>query len=410
MWVSITTARLSAVQCLLLFVSLVEAQYIQNYTIGKWNNQDHPFWRREPQDIPQPVIIPNEQTILVYNCHYMKAICLNARRWLATPRGLNLLLSGALTPKPYTLPAGRYLFGYDIRNSATDDRRRRNCPSNWNQNHLCPEPDQPDVMPGPWFTTSTENQDPLQVNEIAAERDLDVRSGQIEITRRSGLFYSCEEFPAASFVEGGTGTAGTGVVPEGDGGTGSTYCAPMMINKSCTQGIGLFDEDPQWSEQNWQGQAHQRLARILQNNAQVVPGNNQAIIFTLALVDGTAGDPPTKVMWGTSQETVSVVKGTRRSIPFSELSSMEKLQHMVTQNLEELSDWNSIDTHVNASHSLKRAQKKSTLPREHQSHPSSVQLSRSVGTEMQVSRKTSKLPRGADLVFSTSASEQLLSL
>lgn len=36
-----------------------------------------------------------------------------------------------------------------------------------------------------------------------------------------------------SFVEGGDGTNGQGITPEGDGGKGITHCAPAQINANC---------------------------------------------------------------------------------------------------------------------------------------------------------------------------------
>lgn len=52
-----------------------------------------------------------------------------------------------------------------------------------------------------------------------------------------------------SFVEGGTGTAGQGIHPEGDGAKGTTICAPMGMTNGCA-GQQLPRADKVWSEQS----------------------------------------------------------------------------------------------------------------------------------------------------------------
>jgi hypothetical protein len=75
----------------------------------------------------------------------------------------------------------------------------------------------------------------------------------------SGLKYSCDEFPPASWIEGGIGYAAP--VPEGQGGRGNTFCAPIAFG--CTDGGDAPQFRGTGSEQNWQGRIHGDLSRFL---------------------------------------------------------------------------------------------------------------------------------------------------
>lgn len=75
------------------------------------------------------------------------------------------------------------------------------CPQSWKDNgRRCPEPDQPNVMPGPWPFTGLETINPGADLGIQARR-----SSSGALLERSGRMYSCDEFPPASWVEGGVG-------------------------------------------------------------------------------------------------------------------------------------------------------------------------------------------------------------
>ena len=91
---------------------------------------------------------------------------------------------------------------------------------------------------------------------------------------RSGMRYSCDEFPPASFIEGGIGTPGENN-PEGDGTEGNTYCAPILNCKKGTKGTS--------SEQNWQGKIHTALRRVLVKKIEAMrkqaPANDEAVAF-----------------------------------------------------------------------------------------------------------------------------------
>lgn len=98
------------------------------------------------------------------------------------------------------------VYAFDINNAMSDHRGRRMCPSNWKNSHECPERNaagviiQPDVMPGPWPHKERETEDPLNMNEIAAEYRRDPNTGQRTLMQRSGRFYTCEEWSPRRFV------------------------------------------------------------------------------------------------------------------------------------------------------------------------------------------------------------------
>lgn len=126
----------------------------------------------------------------------MKDICYNAVNFFQSPRGLNLHPDSQLPPGQ---------LGYDFntgKDSTTHSTQRRDqsCPGTWKKNHLCPEYNQRPVMrhDGEWYTTELEPG--TKINEIKARPAMNGRPAET-----SKLRYSCEEFPAATWVEGGSG-------------------------------------------------------------------------------------------------------------------------------------------------------------------------------------------------------------
>ncbi|OIW25494.1 pectin lyase-like protein [Coniochaeta ligniaria NRRL 30616] len=187
-------------------------------------------------DLVQPVTI-----YLVYNCYYMTEICKNAKNFLATTRGQNM--HPASPHLDLLLPEGIATFSYDS-NTGEDKgatkfranaRRDKSCPDSWKRTHTCPEWDQskPWKNDGQWYTSSL---DPgTTVNGIM--NMYDPHTGFVTVP--SWIRYTCEEFPAASWVEGGNGPTG--------GTPASTRCAAFGTK----------------AEQNWQGFSHQQLALTL---------------------------------------------------------------------------------------------------------------------------------------------------
>lgn len=197
----------------------------------------------------------------------MPAICVNVQDWHNTPSK-----SGWHTSSPY---AG--WFTYDIgasRNTLDRGTARRDeqCPRSWKgtiANPKCPEQArpanpaqgiparqaQPRVVP-PWYdlqgngVVAIKPQPPTDpdVHLIIEDGRSDPRFGQLG---PSGRIYSCDEFPPASWIEGGVGITGTN-----DARAGTTYCAPISYSCAGSSGTG--------SEQNWQGSIHGFLGAHLE--------------------------------------------------------------------------------------------------------------------------------------------------
>jgi hypothetical protein len=97
---------------------------------------------------------------------------------------------------------------YDKDSDRRDDRRKKICPSNWNQRHTCPEPDQPDVFVLDATRNPNANKD--EPNKISSTLEHPrgrngkndyLIAGAFNPVRRtsspSGLMYTCDEFPFA---------------------------------------------------------------------------------------------------------------------------------------------------------------------------------------------------------------------
>lgn len=194
--------------CLVALLALpsplqVAAQILQDYTTSKPSYEadlsDNQYWYkpRPGGGNPEQVINLRPRIVwLVYNCFYMRNICKNVENFYATQRGKRLHpVSG--------LPND--IFGYDFytgKHAKTHSslRREQSCPTKkkptWNQRHPCPEDNQRTVMrhDGPWWTTSLE---PLTtMNEI-----MHLPLGLAKLP--SNMRYTCDEFPPATWVEGG---------------------------------------------------------------------------------------------------------------------------------------------------------------------------------------------------------------
>ncbi len=162
-------------------------------------------------DVPQKVLYlgPDQLVVLVYNCFYLRDICKNQAAFYRTARGQ------ALHPRS---GVGNNWFAYDF-NSATRKNRRRShsCPGSWKDNHPCPESDP--IMPmrhdGEWYHNDLEPG--TQYNIIRNHRG---SNGNVDIY--SKIRYTCDEFPPATWVEGGDG--------EDSDRPGTTRCAAMRCN------------------------------------------------------------------------------------------------------------------------------------------------------------------------------------
>jgi hypothetical protein len=115
-------------------------------------------------------------------------------------------------------------------------------------------------------------------------------------------------------VEGGVGTPGQGVTPEGDGGRGDTFCAPKQMDSNCA-GETVPKEEAIRSEQgaypvsrhlltyssdllDWQGAAHLSIGNKLRAIARNEAGrttqtqlDNTAVFITVLFLNDPAGHP-----------------------------------------------------------------------------------------------------------------------
>ena len=259
---SLLTSLLYYVVVLALLFPLpqqIHAQYTQELEEDVQLGTKWFYWRPTPTGNRYPIVLSKRTVVLEYNCYYMTAICLNAKKYFER-RGLELTL-----------------FNYDFDSARTRRRRRRVCPTGrngWKKDHKCPETDfpQPPVWrsDGVWPTTRLEETNPLdsRFREIAM-----IKIGDVE--QRSGLQYSCDEFPPASWIEGGDGFQGSGTW------RANTICAAIRI---CKKGQSVN------GEQNWQGALHGILRKklldaIREANGGVAPDKNSPATFVFNMVN-----------------------------------------------------------------------------------------------------------------------------
>lgn len=151
---------------------------------------------------------------LYYNCFYMSNICANANSFAALTRGATLHPGSSLPNN---------IYGFDFNTTRKGRRRDKMCPDNWRNKpaNSCPAigSTRPFRSSQLWFTSALEPR--TRVNQIANERSHITN----QITINSGMRYTCDEFPPASWVEGGAGATLTS--------PGTTRCAAAR----CTRGI-----------------------------------------------------------------------------------------------------------------------------------------------------------------------------
>lgn len=157
------------------------------------------------------------------------------------------------------------MFGYDFNTgkhwtSRKNIRREESCPSKnqahtWSSRHVCPEPDQklPFRHDGEWPHIALEKAGKLYIQD---EKD---QAGNI--LKFSNIRWSCDEFPPATWVEGGSGAnlPGNHLYNPGDA---YTRCAAMR----CMRGP-IVTGSPVKAEQDWQGMSHLKLRDVLENLA-----------------------------------------------------------------------------------------------------------------------------------------------
>lgn len=226
--------------------ALVQAQYVQAVTSGFVPSPTGSLiqvkqWRPTTNDPLQRVIdISPDLVVLEYNCWYMKDICKNADNWYKTPRG-----------QARAVP-NRFAYDFATGKASTwrnQQRRRASC-GGWDSNRNCPHSDQGIVMrhDGPWQYKDLEPQ--TTIAEIKAKRDS--QGNKIP----SWVRYTCDEFPPATWIEGGSGSTS----PEAAPADAQTRCAAFRCNGRFSL-FGLRIKVK--AEQNWQATAHDVLQRAL---------------------------------------------------------------------------------------------------------------------------------------------------
>lgn len=242
--------------CLVGFLALLsprlpvaQAQYKQDYRRVKGTGSSPDTFLYLPtsdQRLVEQVVdlASGESTgyfvLLVYNCHYMIEICKNADNWFSVNR--------ATMHSDSKLPHRDSTFGWDFdtgtrknrKDNRKNRRREKSCHSNWKDTpkDRCPEAGQekPYRHDKQWHTTAV---DPnwKHINKLAPL-----------IKLSSGIRYTCDEFPAAPWVEGGTGFSSSAS-------KATTRCAAMRCQAKHK------------AEQDWQGTAHNILQQQLKRLA-----------------------------------------------------------------------------------------------------------------------------------------------
>lgn len=203
---------------LALAIGTTSAQYLRGTSVEINNGVRTAWWSPKVGASSTSISTMHPAPTLWYNCRYAKSICNNVEK---TQPGAN---AGTLQME----------LVYDSDTKRRDTRRSGGegqpgmCPGTWKNTHTCPEPDQPDV----WVIDMQRDR---QLRPVKIPNSLKYPSGMYngkantqiaDFARRpSGLMYTCDEFPFASTIQGGTGFIGD--ANAGLGYASTTYCAPQ---------------------------------------------------------------------------------------------------------------------------------------------------------------------------------------
>ncbi|KAK1638756.1 pectate lyase superfamily protein-domain-containing protein [Colletotrichum phormii] len=216
------------------------AQYLQNFDRIRLTN---PVSRTQYDGYRYKGVIDNglawrnvidlsekETIYLYYNCHYMNNICDNVNIFLNSSRGQNL-------HPGTTIPANQFTYDFDTGDESwthQSGRREKSCPSNWGINRGCPEK--------------------------KGQKPPSAMTANGNIIKRSGMRYTCDEFPPATWVEGGSGWANNQPA--------NTRCA----GHACFDPLAPVVNGKRVSvkaEQDWQARTHKTLRDVLLERAAV---------------------------------------------------------------------------------------------------------------------------------------------
>ena len=258
----------------------------------------------------------------------MTAICQNANTFLISARGASR--------KP------RKAFAYDFNHDRATRRRVRVCPSGrrgWTSRHTCPEiagsgnQAQPDVFRAdglPWYTTALEPNLPYLAGSVLRHRR---SNGQI--VERSGVKYTCDEFPPATWIQGGSGLRNAE--------PSYTRCAGFRCGRL---------EGGRDAEQNWQAAGHNQLRRTLITLAgNCIPSwtetSDSPLMFYFRMVN-EENDTPVRIYEAdTSTDTEREVATT----PLGTRSARERVQELRKRSLKDYMEWaDTVPLHELSSH------------------------------------------------------------
>jgi hypothetical protein len=223
---------------------------------------------------------------LEYNCFYMAAICQNARLWLASHAVNNVVRSE---------------FSFDFDATRKNWRRdKESCPSNWIKNGRCPEKADPNTgrpaQPKAYRWTigrPAANGKPaiLSGGDFWPTIDIVPPSNNIigpdASGNPSGMIYSCDEFPPATWIEGGAGA--------------NTRCAAFRCEGTNYK-----------AEQQFQAEAHKAL-RLYMENLLGKPKGGQVVPFLFRMTTVDNGVP---ALYG-QIDSDEFISAFRRSNDFS---------------------------------------------------------------------------------------------
>ncbi|KAL4888743.1 hypothetical protein BDV59DRAFT_187989 [Aspergillus ambiguus] len=257
------------------------------------------------------VDVYNPLPTLIYNCYNLKSICKNVEEYLDDN---NLVMGTGLD------------FHYDSLSTSTDRRRRQSCPSKTWTNVLpfpCgSDPAQPSVMPGNL---------PARVGPLPGWQNPDFKMEIPNLlgTGPSGMRYTCDEFPAASWIEGGVNNQPPYT---------SVYCAPKQVSCEGETWKRVFAANPLYphtaSEQDWQADAHSLLGGYAKRRSTSNSGVVMKFHFTTTnLGVGSAATAAQVVMpsFANNPDTTEVANAKR-----DEIKQVESRFHCTGAFCEEL--------------------------------------------------------------------------
>ncbi|KAF2272063.1 uncharacterized protein EI97DRAFT_504490 [Westerdykella ornata] len=244
--------------------------------------------------------IPNPRPTLTYNCALLPSICQNVQNWINQD------------PVNRALPR---TFHVDPNSQRLDRRRANSCPSDWSDNHDCPEILQdpirawvrtPRLLKDTWAFPSTQLL-PRPANSGSGSgvpgAGFKYEIAAANLVDSAGLAYTCDEFPPASWIEGGSDL---------NGNSATTICAPHGIScsskewkivKSLYNGVPGTEYPSARSEQDWQATSHSHLSGYARRN---LPG--QIMQFEFRTTSVAPGISPNAATIRLPGQTITVTK------------------------------------------------------------------------------------------------------